>query len=66
MIRTINRKRKDRGVRMEFLEKLDAETLKAELLAFLDCEDIEVDSMEDFKEQFIDYIKEDFSYGDCE
>ena len=51
---------------MDFLVNLDGETLKAELLAFLDCEDIEIESMEDFKEQFIDYIKEDFSYGDCE
>ena len=51
---------------MDFLVNLDGETLKAELLAFLDCEDIEIESMEDFKEQFIDYIKEDFSYRDCE
>ena len=51
---------------MDFLSKLDGETLKAELLAFLDCDDIEIDSMEDFKEQFIHYIEEDFSYGDCE
>lgn len=51
---------------MDFLAKLDAEVLKAELLAFLDCEDIEVDSMEDFKERFIDYIEEDLSYGDCD
>ena len=54
------------GNKMEFLAKLDAESLKAELLAFLDCEDIEIDSIEDFKEQFVDYIEEDFSYGDCE
>ena len=51
---------------MDFLINLDGETLKAELLAFLDCEYIEVDSIEDFKEQFIDYIKENVSYGDCE
>jgi hypothetical protein len=51
---------------MEFLTKLDAETLKAELLAFFDCEDIEVDSIEDFQAQFVDYVKEDFSYGDCD
>ncbi|MBQ7067031.1 MAG: hypothetical protein IJN92_09465 [Lachnospiraceae bacterium] len=51
---------------MDFLAELDGGTLKAELLAFLDCEDIEVDSMEDFKEKFIEYIEEDFSYGDCE
>lgn len=52
--------------KMEFLAKLDAGTLRAELLAFLDCEDIEVDSIEDFKEQFVHYIEEDFSYGDCD
>ncbi len=51
---------------MEFLTKLDAETLKAELLAFFDCENIEVDSIEDFQAQFVDYVKEDFSYGDCD
>lgn len=51
---------------MEFLTKLDAETLKAELLAFFDCEDIEVDSIEDFQAQFVDYVKDDFSYGDCD
>lgn len=51
---------------MDFLAKLDAEVLKAELLAFLDCDDIEVDGIEDFKEQFVDFIKVDFSYGDCE
>ena len=51
---------------MEILTKLDAEVIKAELLAFLDCEDIEVNSIEDFKEQFVHYIEEDFSYGDCE
>lgn len=51
---------------MDFLAELDGGTLKAELLAFLDCEDIEVESMEDFKEKFIKYIEEDFSYGDCE
>lgn len=51
---------------MEFLTKLDAETLKAELLAFFDCEDIEVDNIEDFQAQFVDYVKEDFSYGDCD
>lgn len=52
--------------KMEFLAKLDADTLKEELLAFLNCEDIEVDSIEDFSEQFVDYIEEDFSYGDCD
>lgn len=52
--------------KMEILAKLDAEVIKAELLAFLDCEDKEVDSIEDFVEQFVDYIEEDFSYGDCD
>lgn len=49
---------------MDFLVELDAETLKAELLAFLECDDIDIESKEDFKEQFVDFIKEDFSYGD--
>lgn len=53
-------------MKMDFLANLDADTLKAELLAFLDCEDVEVDRMDDFKEKFIHYIEEDFSYGDCE
>lgn len=53
-------------INMEYLAKLDAETLKAELLAFLDEEDIEVDSKEDFQDQFVRFIKEDLSYGDCE
>lgn len=48
----------------DFLAKMDAEVLQAELLAFLDCDDIEVDSMEDFADQFVDFIEEDFSYGD--
>ena len=48
----------------DFLAKMDAEVLQAELLAFLDCDDIEVDSMEDFTDQFVDFIEEDFSYGD--
>lgn len=52
--------------KIEFLTELDAETLKEELLQFLSCEDIEVDSIEDFSEQFVNYIEEDFSYGDCE
>lgn len=49
---------------MDFLSNLDGELLKVELLAFFDCDDIEVDSVEDFKEQFIDFVKEDLSYGD--
>lgn len=46
---------------MEFLKELDAEVLKCELLTFL-CydENIEV------KDRLVDYIKTDFSYGDCE
>lgn len=51
---------------MDFLEKLDADLLKTELLTFLDNGDAEIDSLEDFKEQFIAFIEEDFSYGDCE
>ena len=51
---------------MNFLESLDAEILKTELLTFLDNNDVEVDSLEDFKEQFIAFIEEDASYGDCE
>jgi len=51
---------------MDFLEKLDADLLKTELLTFLDNDDVEIDSLEDFKEQFIAFIEEDFSYGDCE
>ena len=46
---------------MEFLKELHAEVLKAELLAFL-----ENTENEEFKEQLIHYIEEDFSYGDCE
>lgn len=51
---------------MDFLEKLDADLLKTELLTFLDNGDAEIESLEDFKEQFIAFIEEDFSYGDCE
>ena len=51
---------------MDFLKELDAETLKEELLVFLNIEEINVDSIEDFEEQFINFIKEDSSYGDCE
>lgn len=47
---------------MEFLENLDAETLKAELLAFLEDEDdVEITSLGEFEELFVDFIKEDFS-----
>ena len=51
---------------MNFLESLDAEILKTELLTFLDNNDADIESLEDFKEQFIVFIEEDFSYGDCE
>lgn len=47
---------------MEFLENLDVETLKAELLAFLEDEDdVEITSLGEFEELFVDFIKEDFS-----
>lgn len=49
-----------------FLAKMDAKVLQAELLAFLDCDDIEVDSLDDFADQFVDFIEEDFSYGDVD
>lgn len=49
---------------MEFLENLNAETLKSELITFIENDFIEIVSMNDFVEQFIDYIKEDLSYGD--
>jgi hypothetical protein len=51
---------------MEFLKELDAEVLKIELLTFLDSNDVEIDNLEDFKDQFIAFIEEDFSYVDCE
>ena len=46
---------------MDFLAKLDAETLKAELLSFLDNK-----ADGDLIDEFVDYIREDFSYGDCD
>lgn len=47
---------------MEFLRNLDAETLKAELLAFLEDEyDAEITSLGEFEELFVDFIKEDLS-----
>lgn len=46
---------------MDFLKNLDAETIKAELLAFLDLEE-----NAEIMEEFVDFIQEDFSYGDCE
>ncbi len=49
-----------------FLSGLDAETLKAELLAFLDLgdDDVDISSLGDFEEQFIEFIKDDFSCAD--
>lgn len=49
---------------MEFLRDLDAEILKAELLAFLEDEDDEITSLEEFEELFVDFIKEDLSRAD--
>lgn len=47
---------------MEFLRNLDAETLQVELLTFLESEDdVEITSLEEFEELFIDFIKEDLS-----
>lgn len=51
---------------MDFLKELDAEVLKVELIEFLSTNEIDVDSIEDFKERFVGFIKEDLSYGDCE
>lgn len=51
--------------KIEFLKDLDGEVLKVELISFLDCDDIEIESMGEFIEAFVDYIIEDFSYGDC-
>lgn len=54
------------GTSMDFLANLDSETLKAELLAFLELGDDEFDisSMGEFVEQFVDFIKDDLSYAD--
>lgn len=47
---------------MEFLKNLDAETLQVELLTFLESEDdVEITSLGEFEELFIDFIKEDLS-----
>lgn len=50
---------------MDFLTNLDSETLKAELLAFLELGDDEFDisSMGEFEEQFVEFIKDDMSYA---
>lgn len=54
------------GTSMDFLTNLDSETLKAELLAFLELGDDELDisSMGEFEEQFVEFIKDDLSYAD--
>ena len=51
---------------MDFLVNLDSETLKAELLAFLELgdEEFSVSSMGEFEEQFVEFIKDDLSYAD--
>lgn len=54
------------GTSMDFLTNLDSETLKAELLAFLELGDDEFDisSMGEFEEQFVEFIKDDLSCAD--
>ena len=47
--------------KLRYLNELDAELLKTELLAFLSNEDTE-----EFTDMLVDYIEEDFSRGDCE
>mgnify|MGYP004458583479 CR=1 FL=1 len=49
-----------------FLAGLDAEILKAELLAFLDLgdDDVDISSLGEFEEQFVEFIKDDFAYAD--
>lgn len=51
---------------MDYLTNLDSETLKAELLAFLELGDDEFDisSMGEFEDQFVEFIKGDLSYAD--
>ena len=46
---------------LKFLNGIDAELLKTELIAFLQAED-----MDEWAFAFVDYIEEDFSRGDCE
>ena len=54
------------GTSMDYLTNLDSETLKAELLAFLELGDDEfvISSMGEFEEQFVEFIKDDLSYAD--
>ena len=47
--------------KMDFLQKLDAETLKAELLEYLSADDDNLQMKVEFEELFVDYIKDDFS-----
>ena len=51
---------------MDFLEKLDADTLKAELISFIDevWEISDITSFEEFVDEFVEYIKEDLSRSD--
>lgn len=44
---------------LEYLKKLDAETVKEELICFLQEEE-----MDDFTEEFINFISDDLSRGD--
>lgn len=48
---------------MEYLEKLDAETLKTELISFIDevWGISDITSFEEFVDEFVEYIKEDLS-----
>lgn len=47
--------------KLGYLNKLNAELLKTELLAFLSNE-----GTEEFTDSLVAYIEEDFSRGDCE
>lgn len=49
---------------MDFLETLDAEILKTELLAYLSSDDENLQMKVEFEELFVDYIKDDFSRCD--
>ena len=44
---------------LEYLKELDAETVKEELICFLQEEE-----MDDFTEEFVKFINEDLSRGD--
>lgn len=47
---------------MDYLAELDATILQQELLVFLDEEDVEINSLEEFEKKFIEFIKEDLCY----